>query len=163
MKLKMSKEWFMKNLDKEDKAIVSAGSFSCSKLDALNEMAQRCAEKETGAVVPAFGRLISLSRRNKGLTLEKLADQARIDLDELVSIEQVPSYVPEPRTACQLAKVLNLPEEKVLELSGNTISRDQKLKDEAVKFVASAQSLDKLSRDEKRALEDFVKQLSKKE
>jgi len=161
MKLKMTKEWLMKNLDKEDKAIVSAGSFSCSKLDALDELVQRHAAKEVGAVVPAFGRLISLSRRNKGLTPEKLAEQARIDLDELVSIEQVPNYIPEPRTVCQLAQVLNLSEDKLMELSGNTVSRDQKLKDGAVKFVASAQSLDKLSRDEKRALEDFVKQLSK--
>ncbi len=161
MKLKMTKEWLMKNLDKEDKAVVSAGSFSCSKLDALDEISQRHSTKEANVVLPAFGRLICLSRRSKGLSPEKLAEQARIDLDELVSIEQIGNYVPEPRTVCQLAKVLKLPEEKMLELSGNTVTRDQKLKDNAVKFAASAQSLDKLSREEKRALEEFVKQLSK--
>jgi hypothetical protein len=161
MKLKITKDWFMKNLEKEDKAIVSAGSFSCSKLDALDEISQRHTAKDTNPVLPAFGRLVSLSRRNKNLSPEKLAEMARIDLDELVSIEQIPSFVPEPRTVCQLAKVLNLPEDKMMELSGNTVSRDQKLKDNAVKFAASAQSLDKLSRDEKRALEEFVKQLSK--
>lgn len=40
MKLKMTKEWLLKNIDKEDKAIVSAGSFCLGKLDALEELSR---------------------------------------------------------------------------------------------------------------------------
>lgn len=161
MKLKMTKEWLLKNIDKEDKAIVSAGGLSGSTQDMLEQPAHKYPPKEAGAPLPALGRLISLSRRNRGWSPEKLAAEARIDLDELVSIEQVSNYVPEPRTVCQLAKVLHLSEESMLELSGNTVCRNQQLQEEAVKFAARAQSLERLSKEEKRALEEFVKQLAK--
>jgi HTH-type transcriptional regulator, competence development regulator len=159
MKLDITKEWFEKNLDKEDKAIVSAGSFSASKLDGLEQPARR-QSSEPCAVQSAFGMLVSLSRRKKGWSAEKLSEQARIDLEELVMIEQGSEYVPEPRTVCQLAELLNLPEDKLLELSGNTVARDKHLQNAAVKFAARAQSMEKLSREEKTALEEFVKQMS---
>jgi len=159
MKLKMTKEWLLKNVEKEDKAIVSAGSFCLGKLETLVELSK---QKKNPAPVPAFGRLINFCRRDKGLTLEKLADLARVDLDEVVSIEQSLEYKAEPRTVCQLAKVLQLPEDKVLQLSGNTLARDEGLNEDAVKFAASAQSMEKLNRDEKKALEQFVKRLAQK-
>lgn len=160
MKLKMTKEWLLKNIDKEDNAIVSAGSFCIGKLDALEEFSKE--RKEVDKPVPAFGRLISLSRRSKGLTMEKLAELARVDLDEVLNIEETAEYIAEPRTVCQLAQVLQLPEDRVLELSGNTVARDEQLHEDAVRFAASAQSLEKLSTVEKQALDHFVKRLAMK-
>ncbi len=160
MKLKMTKEWLLKNIDKEDKAIVSAGSFCLGKLDALEELSKE--KKEVDKPVPAFGRLINLSRRSKGLTMEKLAELARVDLDEILNIEETSEYTAEPRTVCQLAQVLQLPEDRVLELSGNRVARDKQLHEDAVKFAASAQSLEKLSPIEKQALEHFVQRLAMK-
>jgi len=153
MKMKMTKDWFLKNIDREDKAIVSAGTFCVSQL----QKKQQPVEHMTHS---AFAMLVSLSRRKKGLTPEKLSDMARIDLDELVSIEKISGYVPEPRTVCQLALILNLPEDKLLQLSGNAKARDQWLQNQAVKFAARAQSMEKLNREEKSALEEFVKKLS---
>jgi HTH-type transcriptional regulator, competence development regulator len=159
MKLDITKEWFEKNLDKEDKAIVSAGSFCASKLDALEQPSRR-QPSDSCAVQSAFGMLISLSRRKKGWSAEKLSELARIDLEELVVIEQGFEHVPEPRTVCQLAQLLHLPEDKRLELSGNTVARDKHLQNATVKFAARAQSMEKLSREEQSALEEFVKQMS---
>src|ERR1041385_8704804 len=46
----------------------------------------------------AFGSLIRLSRRREGLSVEGLADKARIDLVELLAIEQEHGYIPKPRS-----------------------------------------------------------------
>src|SRR3954463_2620840 len=51
----------------------------------------------------AFGRFISLMRRNRRLTVEKLADEADVDVAELVSVEEDTRYKPEVRTVYQLA------------------------------------------------------------
>lgn len=92
--------------------------------------------------------------------MEKLAELANVDLCEVLNIEEAPEYKAEPRTVCQLAHVLQLPEDRVLELSGNTVARDEQLREDAVRFAASAQSLEKLSAVEKQALEHFVKRLA---
>jgi hypothetical protein len=76
----------------------------------------------------AFGTLIELSRRKRKLTIEQLADEARIDVGELVAIERKQSgYVPKPRTIHQLATFFRLPEKGLMKLSGAVISRDEKL------------------------------------
>lgn len=151
MKMEFSKEWLLKDLDKEGADIVTAG-----KLKNVQSEASNVADKKK-TVVSAFAKLISLKRRDKSLTLEKLATQARIDVEELLSIEQVPGYVPEPRTVCNLATVLRLPQEEMLQLSGNKILRNEKLVAHAERFAANAPSMEKLNSAEKRALEDFVK------
>jgi hypothetical protein len=151
MKIEFSKEWLLKDLDKEGADIVTAG-----KLKNMQSETSNVADKKK-TVVSAFAKLISLKRRDKSLTLEKLATQARIDVEELHSIEQVPGYVPEPRTVCNLATVLRLPQEEMLQLSGNKILRNEKLVAHAERFAANAPSMEKLNSAEKRALEDFVK------
>lgn len=109
----------------------------------------------------AFGSLIRLSRRREGLSVEGLAEKARIDLAELLAIEQEHGYIPKPRTVHQLAVFLKLPEQKLMKLSGATITRDQQLQKAAVRFAAKSNSdLTKLSRQEEELLNDFVKYLS---
>jgi HTH-type transcriptional regulator, competence development regulator len=112
------------------------------------------------APVPAFGKLINLCRRSKGLSVEQLAERARVDLSELINIEHDLRYRPEPRTVYQLSGVLDLPNEKLLQQSGNMVIRDMRFEQSAVKFAARSESVNKLSREEHRALEEFVKYLS---
>lgn len=120
------------------------------------------ATAESESPNPAFGTLINLWRRKRGLRLDVLADKAGIDAAELIEIEKNLTYVPEPRTVYQLAKTLDLPSERLLELSGNLVVRNSSLGREAVRFAAKSESVEKLSRDEQRALEEFVKFLSEK-
>jgi transcriptional regulator with XRE-family HTH domain len=120
------------------------------------------ASAENESPNPAFGVLINLWRRKKGLRIDALAEAARIDVAELLEIERNLNYVPEPRTVYQLAKTLQLPSERMLELSGNLIVRDSSLGKQAVRFAARSESVEKLSKDEQRALEEFVKFLSEK-
>jgi transcriptional regulator with XRE-family HTH domain len=109
----------------------------------------------------AFRMLINLWRRKKGIRLDQLAERADVDLAELIAIERDVRYIPEPRTVYQLANTLGLPTDRMLQLSGNTVVRDSHFGEEAVRFAARAESLEKLTKDEQSAFEEFVKYLSK--
>lgn len=108
----------------------------------------------------AFSKLISLRRRSLKLSVIQLAEKAKIDLDELVEIESGRDVVPEPRTICQLALFLGLPERKLMDLSGLTRARDGKIEKAAVRFAAQSESLETLSPTERDALEEFVQFLA---
>jgi transcriptional regulator with XRE-family HTH domain len=164
MKLNLSKEWLRQRAALDDKAEVSAGTLDVNRLPAVppGKIASMHTSAESDTPNPAFGILINLWRRKKGLRVDALAEKANIDVAELIEIEKNLNYVPEPRTVYQLAKTLDLPSERMLELSGNLIVRDSSLGQEAVRFAARAESVEKLSKDEQRALEEFVKFLSEK-
>src|SRR5579864_77586 len=129
MKLNLSKEWLSKRAERDDKAEISAGVFSMDMLKA-NRHIQSVASINASAEEdprPAFGKLINLWRRKKGLRMDQLAEKARVDLAELIEIERNIHYTPEPRTVYQLARTLGLSNERMLQLSGNVIPRDHTL------------------------------------
>lgn len=164
MKMNLRKEWLDQRAALDDKADVSAGMLDLNRLAAARstKVVSMQATAESESPNPAFGTLINLWRRKRGLRLDVLADKAGIDAAELIEIEKNLTYVPEPRTVYQLAKTLDLPSERLLELSGNLVVRNSSLGREAVRFAAKSESVEKLSRDEQRALEEFVKFLSEK-
>jgi HTH-type transcriptional regulator, competence development regulator len=166
MKMNLSKEWLNKRAKRDDMAEVSAGFFNLGMLGgnvgASRETSSRLSpERESSRL--AFGKLINLCRRKKGLRIDELADRASIDLVELVEIEKCLDFIPEARTVFQLAQVLGLSNERLLQLSGNAVVReDQSLGQEAVRFAASSESVEKLNKNEQRALEEFVKFLGER-
>lgn len=164
MKLNLSKEWLRRRASLDDRADVSAGTLDLNRLPASrpSNVVSMQAAAESESPNPAFGLLINLWRRKKGLRIDALAEAARIDVAELIEIERNLNYVPEPRTVYQLAKTLQLPSERMLELSGNLVVRDSSVEQQAVRFAARSESVEKLSKDEQRALEEFVKFLSEK-
>jgi HTH-type transcriptional regulator, competence development regulator len=164
MKLNLSNEWLAKRAVEEEGHEVSAGHLDVDKLFAETKAVEttniQLVPSELEGPRTAFGRLINLCRRRKGIRLDQLAKTADVDLAELVTIEQDVRYIPEPRTVYQLAKTFDLPNDRLLQLSGNVVARDSHLGQEAVRFAARADSVDKLSKDEQQALEEFVKYLS---
>jgi transcriptional regulator with XRE-family HTH domain len=154
MKFTFDKEWLQRHADSDQNLEIAAGSFSLDQLPpAMGELA---ASPQPGA----FGRLINLSRRKRGWTIEDLVASARIDAGEAIRIEHDSSYIPGPRTVYQLSTALDLPRERMLQLSGNMLLRDRRLGEQAVKFAARSESVEKLSRQEHQALEEFVKYLN---
>ncbi len=156
MKVDISKEWLMKSTTAEDKLPVSAGSFSFYSLAEEKRTVSKKSEK-SGIFLSVFSRLIKMRRRERGLTIEHLAQVARVDLDELVGIEQVSSYVPELRTIGRLAEVLGLPHNKLLQLAGCTSELDESLTEESIRFAARLDTVEKLTSAQKNALDHFVR------
>jgi HTH-type transcriptional regulator, competence development regulator len=110
----------------------------------------------------AFGKLIELVRRDKGKSVEKLAIEADVELEELLLIERGEAAPEMGRTVFQLAEVLKLDAGKLMELAGVAEPRDEELKEAAVLFAARSEPMEKLTKAEKQALEAFVKVLAEK-
>lgn len=108
---------------------------------------------------PAFGRLIAYARRNQGLTVEKLAERADVDLAAIVEIETDDRAVPEVRTVDQLAQALQLPPDKLMELAGLATPKPE-ISRAALKFAARSEPNAQLSETEREAYEEFVKVLA---
>jgi HTH-type transcriptional regulator, competence development regulator len=156
MKLILTKDWFARRATLEEGIDVAAGIPTYHPTpEETQPLAQTPAETRL-----ALGSLVQLTRRKHRLTLEKLAEEARVDLAEVVSIERDPNFRPEPRTIYQLAKILNLPSRGLLQLSGNTMVKDQEFREQAVRFAARSGSVERLTSEEQRALEEYVAFLS---
>ena len=105
-----------------------------------------------------FGRLIEYARRAKGLSVEKLAEEAEVDLAEIVNIERQFDSVPLPRTVYQLAQLLSLPPAMLTEVAGLTRARHE-VRLAALRFAARSEPTSTLTDAERGAFEEFVKVL----
>jgi len=156
--LRMSDEVFRKRAEEEDGCIVSA--IGLQPLFAKQkEASQQAGESAREPVRLAFSTLISYRRRALRLTIESLAEKAKVDVDELLQIEEDTGYVPEARTVHQLANQLKLPIPQLLVLSGNARSANTELTEAAVRFAARSRAVEKLNREQSEALNEFVKVL----
>jgi transcriptional regulator with XRE-family HTH domain len=164
MNLHIGRARLRERISRDPDLDVEAG-FPIRDMEELNMFAPR--DLLVGSVAPlaemtiAFGTLIELSRRKRRLTVQQLADEAEIDVGEIVAIERKQSgYVPKPRTIHQLATFFHLPEKGLMKLSGAVISRDEKLRTAALRFAAKSAGLDKLTKNEEELLHEIVKCLS---
>jgi transcriptional regulator with XRE-family HTH domain len=145
-----SADWLLNAAEFEDKCrSVSAGGMA----------------SDLGMIAPSsidshhvFGRLIEYARRMQGLSVEKLAEVAEVDLAEIVDIETQDVLVPQVRTVFQLADVLKLPKERLMEVAGLATPRPE-VRSAALKFAARSEPTSGLSPEERVAFEEFVKVL----
>lgn len=160
MKLALTREWFERRASLEGDTEVGAGMLA---RDPSPEEAAARSPTETDLETRfAFGSLVEAMRRKGGLTMEKLAEKANVDVAEIRNIERDAHYRAEPRTVYQLASTFGLPNKALLQLSGNAAARDSHMHEHAMRFAArSGESVQSLSKDEKRALEEFIAYLAK--
>jgi hypothetical protein len=95
------------------------------------------------------------------LSIEKLAELADVDMADIVCIEDDLHYVPEPRTVYRLAEIFSVPQQRLMQLAGLAVTADKTFREQAVRFAARSESTQKLSAEERAALEAFVSVLSK--
>ena len=165
MKLEIEKEWCIRMAQLEGDAEIGAGRLAIDPVFD-GEAVPTGAGDEAGPNVwheaheigyaLAFGRFVRLMRRQRGLTLEKLANDADVDMAVLVEIENDPHHKPELRTAYQLANYFKVPQSGLMQVAGLTAPKDTRLFNEAVRFAARSEPTAKLTPEESAALEAFV-------
>jgi transcriptional regulator with XRE-family HTH domain len=158
MRLERSKDWWLKRAQREGDAVIGAGLLA---FDPAPEERAAGATAEDSRI--AFGKFVNLMRRRRGLSMEQLADAAEIDASELLVIEDDVHHVPEPRTVYQLAQTFEVSQRRLMQLAGLTAANDVALRQEAVRFAARSESVQKLTPEESSALEAFVAVLSEQE
>jgi transcriptional regulator with XRE-family HTH domain len=158
MRLDRSKDWWVKRAIAEGDTTIGAGLLA---RDPVSEADQRAVPLEESRI--AFGRFINMMRRRHGLSIEELADAAKVDASELLVIEEDLHYVPGPRTVYQLARMFDVPQPRLMQLAGLTAANDASLAEEAVRFAARSEAVHKLTPEESAALAAFVAVLSQQE
>lgn len=152
----MDSEWFRRMAEFESTCeSISVGGLA-HDLGMLKSLTESQSLKQT-----ALGKLIELARRSAGLGIEDLAKRADIEPVDIIDIERGGVAPVEPRTVYRLCEVLQLPQAGVMELAGLTLRHASSLGQAVVRFAAHAKGIEKLTRDERRALDEFVRDLAK--
>ena len=99
-------------------------------------------------------------RRRDRLELARLSAEVRVPEQELREIEDGTVTALRPRTLHQLATFFKIPAQALVALSPAAVRRDPELDRAAVRFATDSDDISKLSADERKSLNDFVKFLS---
>jgi transcriptional regulator with XRE-family HTH domain len=126
------------------------------------EVLGRIEKKDSSTNGPTeFGKVLKFLRTEKGLTIEQLASKTELDVDELKMIESSPS-APSPLMVCLLAQYFRFNQSKLDRLAGLTWQNtDSTLRTELCVAACSKTNFNELTRAEKLAFHQFVKQLRK--
>jgi transcriptional regulator with XRE-family HTH domain len=158
MKIEFSKDWCLRMAHIEGDDEVGAGVIAADPT--FDGEAVPAVSAEEPSV--AFGRFVRLMRRNRGLSIEKLAQDIDIDIAELVAIEDDTRHKPQIRTVYQLANFFDLPRPSLMQIAGLVVAQDNRLVNEAVRFAARSDPIAALSPEERAALDAFVAVLSER-
>ena len=157
MRIDLTKEWCMRMAELEGDSAIGAGLYALDPTFEYGPVASTINTEESNIV---FGRFVRLMRRNHGLSVEKLAEDANVDVTDLVEIEDDARHKPEPRTVYQLANFFKVPQASLMQIAGLTTTKDSRLNTEAIRFAARSDPVAKLTLEERAALEAFVSVLS---
>lgn len=158
---KRTEAWWRARAEREAGYLVHAGPLRLNPPFQQADIQDAPAENRPEGLF-AFGKLVELMRRSKGWSVEELADEADLDLADVVVIEDDHSAIPEPRAVYKLAEVFQLPQGRLLQIAGLTKEKDPSLQRDTLRFAARAQSIAKLSEVEQNALNEFVSVIASK-
>lgn len=108
-----------------------------------------------GALGYAFVLCVRMLRRRRALTVDQLAAGSEIDRDEIVAMERNNGYRPTPLTLHRLSQFYGIPQRRLMALAGAV--KDDETAERASRFAAQSESFATLTKEEKRALDDFVR------
>lgn len=158
MRIVRSKEWWLAKARSEGDSEVSAGLHAL--VPHVSTTTSPSTAEETRV---AFGKFINLMRRQRRLSVEKLAELADVDVADVVNIEDDVHYLPDPRTVYRLAEIFSVPQQRLMQLAGLAVASDDTFREQAIRFAARSESMQKLNSEESAALEAFVSILSKRD
>jgi transcriptional regulator with XRE-family HTH domain len=131
---------------------------SCERRTVVSDLANR--QHQAHAHLNAgLTALVRLLRRNKGLSESELAEAAKVEVAEIRQIEFDEDFMPSPRTIFQLEKFFGLQPRSLAMMS--VITNQSKEFTEGVhSFAAQSKEIGKLSKEELRLLNKFVRFLA---
>src|SRR5450631_473327 len=115
-------------------------------------------ELGTQVTTNVFSQFLNMSRRERDLTIEELAESLGISPDELLLLEEGKER-PDPRIVSKVARMFGVPPRRLAQLAGLVV-QDQEVQNAFAAFAASS-STKPLEQDAKKALYEFIKTLTK--
>ena len=153
----ISTEWCHKVITLDEHVTPGAGALAARPCVEANALSLRAEETRL-----AFARFVNMARRKQGLTIEKLAEDADIEIGELMSIEEDTHYEPDLRTVWSLSNIFGVSQTRLMELAGLAVPKDGHWLQSAVRFAARSAPIEELTPDEQIAFEGLIAVLSEK-
>ena len=91
------------------------------------------------------------------MTPEQLARKLDTTPEEVAAMERNPAYRPSPLMLHRLSKFTGVPDRRLAELVGAIKRVGDDLRQEASRFAAQSDSFAKLTKDERKILDDFMR------
>ncbi|MGH9433294.1 MAG: helix-turn-helix domain-containing protein [Terriglobia bacterium] len=127
---------------------------------ALNQQVQvvmRPKERDIEMVKFAFREVIRGLRREQGMTIDQLARKIDSPAEELAELERNSTYRPTPLMLHKLSRFFEIPQRKLALLAGAITHVPTAFCQQASSFAAKSESFSKLTSEEKKILDEFVK------
>lgn len=127
---------------------------------ALNQQIQvvvQPKDPELETVRFAFREVIKGLRKERGLSVDQLARKIEFPAEELAELERNSTYRPSPLVLHKLSKFFEIPQRKLATLAGAIADVPLAFRQRASSFAAKSESFAKLTNEEKKILDDFVK------
>lgn len=105
----------------------------------------------------AFREVMRSLRKRKGLTADELAAKLDVEREEVTALERQEGYQPSPLLLYKLSRFYDIPQQKLAELAGVVAAVEPSLREQASRFAAQSESFAKLTPEERRTLDEFVK------
>lgn len=166
MKMRFTNEWLRRRIER-DADLDSDAGLPITNMDVLKAFLPESSAPARAAASPAgrqsaavLGHLLRQLRRRDKLELSRLSAEVRVPEPELRALEEGVASALRPRTLHQLATFYRISAQALLALSPFAARRDPELDDAAVQFATKSDDISKLTPDERKSLNEFVKYLS---
>ncbi len=127
---------------------------------ALNQQVQvvmRPKERNIETIRLAFREMVKGLRKERGLSIDQLARIIDSSTEELAELEQDSTYRPTPLMLHKLSRYFDIPQRKLALLAGAIKDVPAAFCQQASSFAAKSESFSKLTSEEKKLLDEFVK------
>lgn len=127
---------------------------------ALNQQVQvvmQPKDRNLEAVRFAFREVIKGLRKERGLTRDQLAREIDFSSEELAELERNSAYRPPPLMLHKLSHFFEIPQRKLALLAGAITDVPDTFRQQASSFAAKSESFSKLTTEERKVLDEFVK------
>jgi transcriptional regulator with XRE-family HTH domain len=110
----------------------------------------------------AFCTFMKKLRLSEGVEIVKLSKKIDVNVEILEKLEHDVGFKPDPRTLLKLSQFYKIPMKAFVELVGAKINIEHELRNDLVGFALKSESLEQLTKEEKRLLKEFVGILKKR-
>lgn len=110
----------------------------------------------------AFCTFMKKLRLDKGLDIIKLSKKIDVETQILEKLEHDMSFRPDPRTLLKVSEFYSIPMKAFIDIVGAKINVEHELRNDLVGFALKSESLETLTKEEKKLLKEFVNVLKKR-
>jgi transcriptional regulator with XRE-family HTH domain len=114
-------------------------------------------DKDAETMRFVFREAVRGLRREKGLGIDEFARKSGIERANVIAMERNPRYKPTPLVLHKLSRFYKVSQRKLATLAGAIKEASPSMQAEASRFAAQSESFSKLTDEEQRTLDEFVR------